>query len=63
MAYNVCSEHPLFGGLSLDQARDLHAQALSVTWARKNLFHVTIESPVPIIDERIFNLYCIGVDF
>ena len=61
----VCS-HPLFGGITLDEARRIHREATLVPWARKNLWHVEVTCPVPIPsapEVNLFNLYCVGVDY
>lgn len=58
--------HPLFGGITLEEARRIHREATEVRWARKNLFHVEVTSPVAIAGPAgasIFNMYCIGADY
>lgn len=53
-----------FGGLTLTEAQALHQSAVAIPWARKNLFHVEMTSPVPIGDaELTFNLFCLSVDY
>lgn len=59
--------HPLFGGVTLERAREIHQQSVAQAWARVNLFHVTVESPLALqsanITTNLFNVYCIGVDY
>lgn len=58
-------EHPLFGGVTLKRAKEIHREAVATPWARKNLFHVTVDSPIAIGNgaTNIFNLFCIGADY
>jgi len=62
----IC-DYPLFGGVTLDEARKIHQMSVTRPWARKNLFHVTVESPLAIssanIKTNLFNIFCIGVDY
>lgn len=61
------SRHPLFGGVTLDDAIRIHRASVVQPWARKNLFHVTVESPLPVsnanIAANLFNVFCLGVDY
>lgn len=61
------SKHPLFGGVTLEEARKIHQVSVTQPWARKNLFHVTVESPLTIsnanITTNLFNVFCLGVDY
>ncbi|NCC41695.1 MAG: hypothetical protein EOM21_20225 [Gammaproteobacteria bacterium] len=65
MSQETC--HPLFGGITLAEARRIHREATDVHWARKNLWHVEVTSPVAILPAipsiDVFNLYCIGMDY
>lgn len=63
-------EHPLFGGIDLKSAKEIHQRAVSVPWARKNLFLVTITSPVSLVSQSlgsgsvdVFNLFCLTADY
>lgn len=58
-------DHPLFGGVTLERAREIHQEAVAQPWARKNLFHVTVDTPLALGSGtvNIFNLFCTGAEY
>lgn len=63
----ACSNYPILGGLTLDEAGALHREASEIDYAFKNLFYVSVASPVPIgslgLATGRFNFFCIGADY
>lgn len=61
------SNYPVFGGLTLSGARDIHREAAGIDYAFKNLFYVSVASPVPIgalgLATGRFNFFCIGAEY
>lgn len=64
MSGQLCS-HGLFGGITLERAREIHREAAGLSFAGRKIFHVTVDSPIPIggVNATAFNFYAISVEY
>lgn len=59
-------EGSLFGGITLERARELHRQAAQQKFTGKKIWHVHVDSPIPVGSEtetERFNLFCTAAEY
>ena len=56
------NKNPLYGGISPAEAKRIHSQVISTRRAKKNLFLISVSSPLQGDFSSQFNLFCVDIN-